>query len=224
MYPSLLLLNARSLLPKIDELYLLSRTINQDIVIISESWLTDDVLDEQVALPGYSSLFRNDRSDGRRGGGVCVYVRDSFRCFPTTDVHPENSPSSYERLFLHLPGINALLLALYVPPNLSKCEKDDIVQEISDSSEIFISGSHHSKLLVAGDLNDLPTDDLELQFSLRQVVSEPTRGDAILDKILMDTELLDEYNSPTVSSIFSSSDHRVVFMPPIVSKVSLTRV
>ena len=217
-------MNARSLLPKIDELYLLCKSLNPDLVIISESWLTDTVLDEQIAIPGYGSPFRNDRSDGRRGGGVCVYVKDSFSCIPIDDSIPENSTRLYERLFLRVPGINVLILALYIPPNLAKLEKDKIVQDIAVSAEAFLSVPQYSKFLVAGDLNDFPTEDLEFQFSLNQVVSHPTRGNAILDKILLDTELLDEYNIPTVCTNFSSSDHRIVFMPSIASKPNLKRV
>ncbi len=49
-----------------------------------------------------------------------------------------------------------------------------------------------------GDLNQLPTQDLENTLGLIQVVDKPTRKGAILDKILLDHRLCDNYHSAIV--------------------------
>ena len=74
--------NARSLIPKLDELYLTCRSSNPQIVVITESWLKNDVPNEQLVIPGFGAPFRHDRLDGRRGGGVCVYVKEDFLVLP----------------------------------------------------------------------------------------------------------------------------------------------
>jgi hypothetical protein len=43
-----------------------------DVAVITE---TADVPSTAIDLPDYS-VIRHDRSNGRRGGGVCAYVKD----------------------------------------------------------------------------------------------------------------------------------------------------
>ena len=65
--PSFYLFNARSLLPKIDELTALLSTNPIDLVAITESWLKSDIGNSLICIPGFNS-FRNDRVLGRGGG------------------------------------------------------------------------------------------------------------------------------------------------------------
>ena len=65
-------LNARSILPKFDELVLMVQARQPDIVSIVESWLDQDVDDSEINISGYQ-IFRADRS--RHGGGVLVYIK-----------------------------------------------------------------------------------------------------------------------------------------------------
>ena len=46
---------------------------------VTETWLTEGVLDSEVThdFPGYTIL-RCDRSGGRQGGGVALYVREDL--------------------------------------------------------------------------------------------------------------------------------------------------
>ena len=71
--PSILLTNARSLVPKLDELSCIAASFRPSIIIVSESWLNDEISDQQLFLNNYGYPLRRDRI-GKRGGGVCVYV------------------------------------------------------------------------------------------------------------------------------------------------------
>ena len=51
---------------------------NADAVCISESWLSPQIPDSAVAIPGYN-LFTNDRTSAP-GGGVCIYLRQTIPC------------------------------------------------------------------------------------------------------------------------------------------------
>ena len=57
---------------------------NPDVICIVETWLCADVLDSEIALPGYQ-VYGRDRN--RHGGGVLIYVRNNFVCniLPSAD-------------------------------------------------------------------------------------------------------------------------------------------
>ena len=44
-------------------------------ICITESWLSSEILDSEIALPGYN-VVRNDTS--QHGGGVIMYILDTF--------------------------------------------------------------------------------------------------------------------------------------------------
>ncbi len=57
---NILYYNARSLVPKLDELALLIDTHNPDVVCIVETWLSDDIPDTEIGFPGFQ-VYRLDR-------------------------------------------------------------------------------------------------------------------------------------------------------------------
>lgn len=79
-------INAQSLHNKIDEFRYIFTSAGVDIVCISETWFSIDILDSIYGLNGFQ-LFRVDRTifvDGResrtRGGGVAMYIRSGLNC------------------------------------------------------------------------------------------------------------------------------------------------
>ena len=72
--------NARSLLPKLDDLKGIIETESPDIICIVETWLSSDILDNELAVSNYQ-IFRRDRN--RHGGGVMMYVHSCL----TVDLH-----------------------------------------------------------------------------------------------------------------------------------------
>ena len=52
---------------------------NAMFIAVTETWLSDTVLDAEVShgLPGYTIL-RCDRAGGRQGGGVALYLREDL--------------------------------------------------------------------------------------------------------------------------------------------------
>ena len=71
--PIIMLTNVRSLAKKIDELTVISSLRNPSVICITETWLSEEVEDYLIAIPGYR-MFRTDRK-GRRGGGTAIYVK-----------------------------------------------------------------------------------------------------------------------------------------------------
>ncbi|VDP82927.1 unnamed protein product [Echinostoma caproni] len=69
--------NAQVLRSKFSELVLRFQSSQWDIIAATETWLTDDILDSELGLPGMS-LLRRDRPT--RGGGVLLYHRSDRQC------------------------------------------------------------------------------------------------------------------------------------------------
>jgi len=81
-YPiiSFLHLNIRSILNKID--YIASSNLTSfDVLLFSESWLTEDIPNNLIHLDGYN-IFRKDRPAGNHGRGLIFYVKTSLTASP----------------------------------------------------------------------------------------------------------------------------------------------
>ena len=63
--------NARSLIPKLDELKILCVT-HEPAVRVVETQLSEEISDAEISIPDYS-VIRLDRN--RHGGGIAIYVR-----------------------------------------------------------------------------------------------------------------------------------------------------
>jgi len=72
-YLNILYYNARSLLPKMDELRVLVDMQQPHIVSIVETWLSSEVSDNEIFLQGYQVL-RLDRN--RHGGGILMFIHE----------------------------------------------------------------------------------------------------------------------------------------------------
>ena len=68
------LINSRSIVNKLHELHDLLSTEIYQIILITETWLTDKIPDCLVISGQDYSLFRKDRPSGAVGGGVCALV------------------------------------------------------------------------------------------------------------------------------------------------------
>ncbi len=67
--------NARSLMPKLDELHVLMESNQPDIICIVETWLCNDIEDKEVDIPGYNA-HRLDRN--RQGDGIVMYTSENL--------------------------------------------------------------------------------------------------------------------------------------------------
>ena len=72
---SVLYFNARSLLPKIDELRALTLVYKPHLICIVETWLDNQILNTEICIDGYD-IVRLDRN--RQGGGVLIFVSKAF--------------------------------------------------------------------------------------------------------------------------------------------------
>ena len=133
--------NARSILPKVDELRALCVTHKPNIVCIVESWLDDTIANSELCIDNYVCV-RADRS--RHGGGVLIYVMDSLSfnvIFPGS--------SDLELIILSIsvtpPPSPKLCLGLFYRPPSSPC--------LTNTLYAFVDVSLFSNFVLLGDFN-----------------------------------------------------------------------
>ena len=139
--------NCLSLLNKTEELRMLAYQSEPHIIALTETWLTEEILDNEVNLPGYS-IFRADSLRGKTGG-VCFYIQSTLPLVERIDLHP---PPKYDLLWLrlHLRDKDVLLIGtIYRSPSATL--DDDLA--FTSSLKGFLTTQRYSHLLLAGDFN-----------------------------------------------------------------------
>ena len=154
-----------------DELSLLLNTYPLDVVAITESWLTDDIIDELVLIDGYKT-FRKDRVHGR-GGGVCAFVSADIPCKRRQDL--EDPP--FECMWfclrpVRLPRkISGLICAiLYNPPDTPLPEQNNLFKYMVDKLDVIRTAHPDCGVVLLGDFNRLEICDLLIHQNLKQIV------------------------------------------------------
>ena len=59
-----------------------------DITTVSETLFNSLTSPAVTSLVGFEAPFRRDRADTKRGGGVCMYVKEDVACIRRLDLEP----------------------------------------------------------------------------------------------------------------------------------------
>jgi len=187
--------------------------INPDIIGITETWTTKNVLDAEIHLSGYQ-MFRCDRNTENRGGGVLLYVRDSLKA---TEVHIKSGFG--EHVWCQ---IGELTVGVIYRSNNSRI----VGQENNNNLFKLLREVCQKPVLILGDFN-YPDIDWSTYTALSsashdccefintvedcfltQHVSCPTRGDAVLDLVLSsEPELVSDLK---IINNLGDSDHNMI--------------
>uniref|UniRef100_A0A3B3DM95 Reverse transcriptase domain-containing protein n=2 Tax=Oryzias melastigma TaxID=30732 RepID=A0A3B3DM95_ORYME len=203
-------LNVRSLLPKIDMVRIWVKSTGADVVIISESWLTKSIFNNDISIDGYN-VYRADRL--KKGGGVAIYIKAKFNA---SLVLSQSISKQFEFLAVKVdigPSCSITVAGCYRPPSASK--------ETLQSLQLLLTKLNFTELLLAGDLNwdwlTAGSDEFKSfcdSVNLSQLVNLPTRPNiknpqksTLIDLIL--TNVPHKYSS---LGVFCNdlSDHCVV--------------
>lgn len=203
------------MLGKIDALKTFIHTCSADIIIGTETWLSPDIADSELALSTSFALFRKDRIS-TRGGGVLVAIKHEFQ----PSAISIDSPLELVWVNACLGSVTCLIGACYRPPDCSP----DFVELLSESLELITLKFPNSVIFLAGDFNypaiDWPTlsvnstqnttesvnfANLTRYFQLTQLVLEPTRCNHILDLIFT------THPDQTITQVLEEiSDHKLI--------------
>jgi hypothetical protein len=185
-----------------------------EIVAITETWLTHEVPNDMLGFGKYS-VFRRDR-EGDPHGGVMLLVRN--------DLSSEliSTGTEIEIIWvLIVSGKSKIALGVYYRPNVRLANE---LEPLKDQLEFITSSYPEATILLCGDFNMPDIDwasgtspniyrqdeylDLFSTYNLTQVVDRPTRGDKILDLILVSEQnsVVNLEKHPPLAK----SDHAVV--------------
>lgn len=206
--PSIFVTNARSLFYKVDELAVIASSRSPSIIAVTETWLSEEIPDHLISIYSYTVL-RADRK-ARVGGGVCVFVSNSFTA---TKLEITNHPDYFESLWLFFPKTRLLFVCAYVPPNVSISRAADVMSFFTETADNFMNSGVGQYLSIAGDFNRLNLNTLCFNNCLSALVTLPTRGDNVLDNVLISDELSSSYTC-SVGAPLGSSDHNTIFCCP----------
>ncbi|MEW8544385.1 MAG: reverse transcriptase family protein [Candidatus Thiodiazotropha sp.] len=179
-------LNIQSIVPKLD--LIKCEADAYDVLVFSESWLKPEIRDESINIDNFLPPFRADRC-GRPGGGVIIYVRDSFLCKRRPDLEIQGLEAVW--IEIRVKSKNILIGGFYRPPN-SNAAYFELINESIDRAyntnilDIIILGDFNFNMSLN---NNNKMTDLLLDFNLKQLINEPTHftetSSSLIDLILV---------------------------------------
>ncbi|CAM5095768.1 unnamed protein product [Natator depressus] len=213
-YLKCLYTNARSLGNKQGELEVLAQSKNYDVIGITETWW-DNSHDWSTVVGGYK-LFRKDRQ-GRKGGGVALYVREQY---DGSELRYETTekPDSLWVKFKSVSNKGDVVVGVcYRPPDQEDEVDEAFFRQLMEVTTL-------QALVLMGDFNH-PDICWESNTAVHrqcrkflenvgdnflvQVLEEPTRGRALLDLLLTNQEEL--VGEAKVEGNLGGSDHEMVW-------------
>ena len=221
----------RSKVKQVEDLTQLHRPV---AVVLSETWLTDDVCDAELSIKDYI-IYRSDRSERTRGG-VCIYVHQTL----VSNLVGKFDNHYVESLTVSIADINTIIVGVYRPPGT----RHDLWKEALDSIDQDIIGlqdksTKFSNIIALGDFNFRNIDwsnryvdeisslsksekslsDFMDDHFLVQTLKEPTRQGNILDLVLVNDPYQISHSEVTINKLLS--DHNTIvshLSSPVVSE------
>ena len=187
------------------------REHNPDIILGTESWLSDDISDAEVFPKNYVT-YRKDRSD-RIGGGVFICVRDSIVSYK----EDWNSDGKCEAVWCRLVDKNQktyLVGCFYDAPSDCLSSLSEFLTVLDHRAQL-----HNSRVLVGGDFN-LP--DINWDCMLTKVGGRCQNKNDMLLSVLNTCGLEQMIKTPTGVTNNSSNilDLFITNIPQHVSQIA----
>ena len=202
------------------------------MLALTESHLREDIQNGEIEMKGYQH-YRADRKEGRRKGGVIVYLRNSLAA-KTVPLHL-GSNGYVEHVILYISHLHLCIAIVYRPPDCPPEKFNETLERIE--TEVANLGEPSPNIVVAGDFN-LPhirwphLDCLErrrnqasnqatklLRFAREHVLSQqvlvPTREHNILDLFFTSNE---ELVADIRVEETALSDHRLVMVKTTIER------
>ena len=230
-----LVINANSIANKKAELAAIAEYCDPDLMLISETKLSPDILNGEFVPEGYMGRFRKDCKRG--AGGVMIISKECYKIVDA-DITIQNENESVWAI-ITLKDLSKLVVgSFYRPPDRGIQPLLDLEIELAQISEKF-RNNPKTTLILGGDFNagginwDLCTVDHDAtnrplkeklisildEAGLKQMQREPTRGQNLLDLFCCNKPSLIK----SINSIPGISDHNIVLAdcklkPSIITK------
>ena len=220
-------LNARSLPSKMDSLLCTVEALKPYVIGVSESWTNNEISDGELNIEGYD-LYRKDRNNGHKGGGVLLYVKSNIKSTmfaPITDFPEQVGLWCKLPKFLvpTEPNQHQLIGVCYRTPTQEIFDIDldkalcQLLREVSSRHVLFMGDFKYGDIDWTNPYSMSVTvaskefiDCLDDRF-LTQHVKEPTRitsnGSSILDLVI--TNDPDMVEKVEIIGNLEGSDHQM---------------
>jgi hypothetical protein len=193
-----------------------AETTNAVALVVTETWLKPDILDSEISIPGFT-LHRSDREDRLRGG-VCIYVREDITA--VTVAKFDNSVC--EVLIMKMAKLDAVLIAMYRPPDTRFSEWSPALDFMQESIDLCQAHGRYKNVIICGDMNlvRMTWDQTGHCASSHQVTSQEGLFSTFIDKnylLRIDTGPTRQKNSPDL--IFTNNIDLVSHSETIINSL-----
>ena len=229
--------NVRSLMPKIRSVALDIIERESDLIFLSEVWQKEDdkkhqsKIEELLELDGIKYI-STPRSGVRRGGGAALAIRlENFSITKLNVSIPKSLEVVWGLVRTKIPNtrISTIIACCFYSPPRSK-KNAVLIDHITITLQALLQTHSNAGIIISGDRNNIEIPVLEsIDPSLKQIVTQPTRGSRILDVIV--TNLWKYYNDPVIlppimpdkPGMGAPSDHSGVLATPLASHTQQSR-
>ena len=192
-------------------------------VEIKEYYLKKHHFDSTFVIPGYT-LFRRDRK-GRKGGGVAVYSKDNMNSQIVTTIVDDRE--EYEALWVRARcgDRDFYFCAVYHPPR-PLYDTSLFKAYLTMNIDNLMSFEPSASIVIGGDFNQITNDEVCLDTGLISLISTPTRGNSILDKVFVSGDISPYFSVKVIKSTVKT-DHSTIFISNgdvIINRVKCKRV
>ena len=129
--------NIRSLMQKLPQIEILLSGSNLDFLGISETWLNDSVSTDLLNVEGYN-VFRNDRPEGKKGGGTLLYIKKTLTSTALELAKPLECIGAEIRLSQQM-SFNVIII--YRPPDAGQefyLHFDELLKSVAGKETIIL--------------------------------------------------------------------------------------
>ena len=164
-----------------------------DVLGLTESWLTDSHLNSDYPIPG-CTLLRNDRDEpsGKRGGGVCVYIKDD-RCYTRHSEIEDELDIETVIISVRTESGSVIVATIYSPPSTNSQNLCRDINKLLNHRQIT-----GKRVIFQGDFNLNWNNHV-----LRENLEEAMRLEAITQTVTSDTRV-NERSSTCIDLVFVS--------------------
>lgn len=217
---SMLNINIRSLDKNFDGFKDFLHCTNLDFGVIGlvETWLKDKPLD-YFKLNGYSFESRN--RENKRGGGVCLYIKDNIKYHVRKDLVQINHPANTESVFIEIEksgSKNIVIGNMYRPPDQDVNEFNEFIDKVlakatKNQKQVYLMGDFNINLLNE-DIHSQTNDFVNVlsSYSFYPSITKPTRITAksatLIDNIFTNSKV----RQTSGIIINDLSDHLPIFI------------
>ena len=211
-------LNIRGLLNKIDEMRTIVTECNFDIMGICETFLDDNVADNEICIEGYTTV---KKTRNRHGGGVILYIKEGIQYNEITNLAGSEVESVWANIQCDKQQL--ALGIMYRPPSSNhaylKSMLDQIDNVYSCNENVMLMGDLNYDYKLDESLSSNPLHQIEILYGMRQLINSPNRV-TLTTSTIIDVMFSTEHESHVVTGVYdiSLSDHYMTYT--IYSKIS----